>query len=118
MGTVYIYLARRNKSDVRIIGTIQSSQHIQASRLTEWSNLGLSISDYSELKTILEGYILDWEPWIESAENYQDLKEKLHKRGINAPPSNTPIFNFKVSEIPRATVVKLTKNKTMTRRMN
>lgn len=115
---VYIYLARRNKSDVRIIGTIQSGQHIQASRLTEWSNLGLSMSDRSELKTILEGYIMDWEPWIESAENYKDLKEKLHKRGINAPPSNTPIFNFETTEITKAAAIKLNKNRTMTRRID
>jgi hypothetical protein len=118
MGNVYIYLTRRNKSDVRIIGTILSSQQIHASRLNEIGHLGLSAGDRDELKMIVSGYLLEWEPWIESAENYQDLKEKLIKRGINAPPSNTPIFNFKATELPKATAVKLNKNKVMTRRMS
>jgi hypothetical protein len=116
---VYIYLQRRNKSDVRIIGTISSSQEIKASRLNEIDHLGLSAGDRSELKMTLMNYLLDWEPWIESASNYHELRERLIKRGINVPPSaNTPIINFEAIEVPKATVVKINKNKTMIRRMS
>lgn len=113
---VYIYLTRRDKSNVRIIGTINSSQQIHASRLTEWGHLGLSQADCSDLKMTLMNYVLEWEPWIESAESYKDLREKLLNRGIDAPPSNTPLHYFEPTQVPKATLVKLNKNKVMTRR--
>ena len=115
---VYIYLTRRNKREVKIIGTINSSQHIHPSRLTEWGNLGLSTSDCCDLKDTLEGHIMEWEPWIESAESYKDLREKLLKRGVDAPASNMSILYFEPTQVPKAALVKLNKNRVMTRRID
>ena len=119
MGKIYLYLLKRNKGDVKIIGSLVSQHVLHASRLTDLDVLGLSVQERLDLKKVIEFHRIDWEPWIESAESYHELREKLNTRGISAPPSpNAPLINLSISEISKATSVKLNKNKIMTRRMN
>lgn len=39
-----------------------------------------------------------WEPWLESADSYQDFRESLKKRGIrNVPLPSTPMHMLSIT---------------------
>lgn len=119
MGKVYLYLLRRNKKDTKIIGDLKSSGYVYPARLIDLDSLGLSASDRLNLKSIINDHQLDWETWIESAENYTELRQNLDKRGCATPSSpNAPLLALASHELPRSTLIKLNKNKIMTRRMS
>lgn len=119
MGKVYLYLIKRNKGDAKVIGSVISTHQFQASRLSDLGVLGMSSQERTDLEKVIESHRMEWEPWLESADDYLQLRDKLHKRGVNAPPStNTPLINFSASELSKVVAVKLNKNKTMIRRMS
>jgi hypothetical protein len=113
MGKTYLYLLKRNKKDAKIIGTIKCSGNIHPTRLVDLDLLGLAASERLGLKKIIEDHKIDWELWIESAENYNDLKIST----VLASP-NAPMLDLDSQEIPKSTLIKLNKNKIMTRRSN
>ncbi len=118
MGKLYLYLLRRNKKDVKIIGSISSTILIPATRM-EVDMLGLPAQERLKLTQVIQQHQVEWEPWLESAEAYKQLRESLEKRRIVAPSSpNAPLIDFAVQELPKASQIKLTKNRVMTRRMN
>lgn len=119
MGKTYLYLLRRNKKDTKIIGTIKCNGNIHPSRVLDLDLLGLAATERLGLKKIIEDHKMDWELWVESAENYNDLRANMEKRKLTIPASpNTPLLDLNSQEIPKSTLVKLNKNKIMTRRMN
>jgi hypothetical protein len=118
MEKVYLCLIKRNKSDVKIVGTIVSSYHLQTSRLADVDILGLPAQERMDLKKIIEDHRMEWEPWIETALDYHQLMTNLHKRGINAPPSaNAPLINF-TTQVSKTVALKINKNRIMIRRMS
>lgn len=122
MEKLYLYLAKRNRSDAKIIGHMFTNLHISASRLSglEYlSALDLPIKERAELERVIHEHRIEWEPWIESAKDYHELRESMHRAGIAAPPSpNSSLINFPMKEISRVAELKLSKNKIMTRRMS
>jgi len=118
MEKIYLYLVKRNKTDAKVIGTLVSPHYIQTGRLANLDELGLNAQERMDLIKVVQDHRMEWEPWVETAANYQILRENMLKRGIHAPPSaNSPLINF-AGEITKSVAVKLNKNKTMTRRMN
>ncbi|NIQ15931.1 MAG: hypothetical protein GTO02_16515 [Candidatus Dadabacteria bacterium] len=119
MGKVYLYLLRRDKKDVKIVGCLSSSARLYPTRLTDLDWLGLAAHERLELATIAHEHRAEWEVWLESAENYSELKDSLEKRRVMVPSSpNAYLINFAIQEIPKTTQIKLNKNRVMTRRMN
>ena len=119
MGKTYLYLLRRNKKDAKIISIIKCSGDIHPTRVVDLDFLGLASSERLGLKNIIENHKMDWDLWVESAENYNDLRINMEKRKLNVPSSpNTPLIDLTSQEIPKSTLLKLNKNKIMTRRMN
>lgn len=119
MEKVYLYFLRRNKKDIKIIGNLKSSGRVHPTRLVDLDLLGLSASDRLNLKSIINYHQSDWEIWIESAENYAELRKNLNKRGCVAPSSlNAPLLTLASQELPKSALIKINANKLMTRRMN
>jgi hypothetical protein len=60
-----------------------------------------------------------WEPWMESAESYQSLREILKKRGYSALPiSPSSVIEYKTfMDIPVANTDKVPRQKTMLKKM-
>jgi hypothetical protein len=89
---MYLYLARRNKSQVRLL-TILSGTEYPATRLTDVKKLGLPSGITAKLTAYIHENRMSWEPWIESAENFAELRKKLTARGFEGfPLSSSPVF--------------------------
>lgn len=117
MGKIYLYLLKRNKKDVKIIGTMKCDGNLHPSRLNDVGLLQLDSKTYNSIKEIVEKHKMEWEIWIESADNYNDLKNKLIERKIISS-SNNFLLNLDNYEIPKSMIVQLNKNKIMARRFS
>lgn len=117
MGKVYLYLIRRNKKDTKIVGVFRCDSYVPPSKVDDINLLGLPAPKVMGLKDVINNHKIDWDLWLESAENYNSLKQNLINRNIIAASSpNAPLLAMDAHEIPKSTVVKLNKNKVMLRR--
>jgi hypothetical protein len=55
-------------------------------RLTDIHSLRLPPEVTAELQTIIYDRRMDWEPWIESADSYEELRQKIASRGYSQLP--------------------------------
>ncbi len=89
---IYLYLARRDRSSVRILCKLRGYE-INASRIQNVDTLGLPPDWTTALNQIIYDNRMLWEPWVESADTYEDLKDSLRLRGYkNLPMSGQPEF--------------------------
>lgn len=87
---LYLYLTKRDKKGIRILSKFLAAEHIPE-RLTDLSQLSISIGVLKDLEQIIYDSRMLWEPWIESASTYDQLKINLKKRGYtNIPMSAQP----------------------------
>jgi hypothetical protein len=57
-------------------------------------DLGLPPGWESRISEIVHTHKMMWEPWLETANNYQELRQFLKKRGYRGlPAGGTPILN-------------------------
>jgi hypothetical protein len=111
----YLYLLKRNKKDVKIIGIVNSDNLVNSTRLNDAILASFAAQDRLGIKEVMNNHQLEWDAWIESAEGYVSLKNNLHKRGVSAPPSaGIPLLNLESKELSKQTLSRL--NKTMIRR--
>jgi hypothetical protein len=83
---LYFYLTKRDKKGVRFLAEMTGSEQL-ATRITD---LSLIASNHREdLSQIIHDSRMMWEPWIESAENIEALRQNLKLRGF----SNLPLSN-------------------------
>ena len=109
----YLYLGRRDKKGVKVL-TVFGSQNSPRIRVEDIKSLHL----YPSLETSLEKTIYEhrflWEVWIEGANNFEELKEKLKQRGYrNIPMHAEQTHPIKQNTIP---YIKKSKNNTMLER--
>jgi hypothetical protein len=63
-------------------------------RVTDLKSIQLPAAVFESVEKILYDNRMYWEPWIESAENYEALRQTLQKRGYsNLYPSCKPMFD-------------------------
>jgi len=101
---LYLYLARRDKSDIRIIAKLTGQKQL-AVRLNDdgLSSLKLPHDWFTKISQIIYDDRMLWEPWIQSADNFENFRESLKKRGYkNVPISGQP--EFTASTIQKTTV--------------
>lgn len=85
MSKIYLYMGRRDKKGVKIL-SVFSGTNLPRSRVEDLRNLHLpSLMENAISKTIHENRLL-WEVWIEGAERFDELKQKLEKRGYRNIP--------------------------------
>jgi hypothetical protein len=84
---LYFYLAKRDKQGVRILAKFLSKQQ-SPTRLNDDNLTKLNIpSNYlNEINQKVYESRMSWEPWVETAEKFEDLTNLLAKRGYKNIP--------------------------------
>ena len=114
---LFLYLARRDSKGVRIL-TILRGRPQTAVRLTDLSVLNLPSSWQVEIEKVVFDDRMLWEPWIESAEDYAQLKTRLKKRGYSNLPINgqSEFVRSDLATPPEINVANLPQAKSMLRK--
>lgn len=109
---LYVYLGRRDKSGVRFVAKLQG-QDMLPTRLESVESLNLPVSVTNQINQIVYESRMLWEPWIESSDQFEDLRAKLRLRGFfNIPLSSQPEISFTYS----TNLINLPKKTTMIRK--
>ena len=88
----WMYLGRRDKTEVRIIASVLSKPMSPIS-ITNINQIDLPLLWQEEINQIIEQNKLLWEFWLYQAVDYRTLRYELKKGGdSNIPPSSTPEY--------------------------
>lgn len=113
--TLWLYLARRDQTGVRILARLKSRPQL-AVRISDLTPLNLPLSMQTEITQLIYDERMLWEPWVESADTFDDLHLRLKNRGYTSLPINgQPEFNKAISANVIANTNKLDKPQTMLR---
>jgi hypothetical protein len=85
--TLWMYLARRDKKGVKIISKFYS-RDIDPIVIDDLKIFNLPSSWYGKIKSYIDDNLIYWEPWIQTAVNFDELKTNLKKRGYSELPAN------------------------------
>ena len=119
-GKIYLYLARRDKSSIRILSILGFGICLPT-RLNDdnLQRLSLGYAKESNILNIVTSEKMDWELWVESSESFQSLKQSLSQRGYRGFPLNdNPELFTMGSMISQETLNQLPNQKTMLRKRN
>lgn len=94
---LWLYLARRDLKGIRIL-TIFLGKTQPPVRVTDLSILQMPITWQNTIEKIIFDNRMMWEPWIESAETYDELRSKLKKRGYTEVPISGKLEFSKTDE--------------------
>jgi hypothetical protein len=78
----YIYLARRDKKGILLLGTTANCNVLPV-KITDIKQLGIPHNLIEEFQRLVYDNRMLYELWIESAKDYQNLKDNLRKRGFS-----------------------------------
>jgi len=115
---IWVYLTRRDKTGARFIAQFRGTEEIAPTRLKDVSELHLPSNYEQKMTEIIYAARLEWEPWIESNDTFDDLKIRIKKRGFtNLPLSFLPeIGSNNITLVPEVYTTSINKTKIMTRR--
>jgi hypothetical protein len=113
---LYFYLGRRDKGGIRILAKFQGRPQI-AVRVDDIGPLQLPVGWETQLEQIVFDSRMLWEPWIESADTFDDFRASLKIRGYsNVPVSAQPEFIPATIKIPTVNMSHLPRKTTMLRK--
>lgn len=102
MQKLYLYLASRSKKGIKII-TILQGKSTSASKLVDLKKLDLPLIWQLKIDKIIQDHKMLYEPWIESADSYHELKQRLINRDYKELPLGlVPLINLPQGELPKA----------------
>jgi hypothetical protein len=111
---VFVYLARRDKRGMKLLTTLNGPD-LPPTRLENLAQI-VPIQAVDQLTKVIHEDRMMYEPWVESAASFEDLKRQMRKRGYTRLPASTrPTFNYN-EKVVHFQFDKLPKTKTMTRR--
>lgn len=88
---LFLYLARRDRTGIRNVMVLQGLP-VRATRVTDIAMLRLDTAVSGQLEAIVQQYRLEWDLWLEDADTYQELSERLRTRGyVNIPDKSRPL---------------------------
>lgn len=113
----YLYLLRRNKKGFKLLSVL-GSQPIEATKLEDVYSLNLPESVSNGINEMVYAHRMDWELWIETALNFNELKDSIEKRGYSELPNSAiPMHNsYSYTDPYYAETKKFSKKKTMLRK--
>lgn len=86
---MYLYLARRDKTSVRLLMVFMGEPK---SGRVDVTSLGLPSDYLGPIEQEVYANRMLWEPWVEPAVSFQQLKDKLAQRGYtDLPMSSNPV---------------------------
>lgn len=90
---MYLYLGRRDRKGARVVMVLDGPETTPV-RVTDLKSIQLPTAVFDSVERIIYDNRMYWEPWIESAESYEELKKSLHKRGYrDLYPSCKPLYD-------------------------
>lgn len=115
MQKLYLYLAGRNKQGIKLVAVLQGDATV-TSRVSDLKRLNLPQTWEIQIRRIIDDNKMLYEPWIESAKSYKELKERLQTRGYaQLPMGAMPMLNLTYNP-PKANTSGCQVQKTMIRR--
>lgn len=91
MSKIYLYIARRDKKGMRLVAVLDGPVTSPV-RLREVSLLNLPPHVEADVTRVIQENRMYWEPWLESAASYQDLKQAVRARGYTQVPVHSNIL--------------------------
>lgn len=89
---MYLYLGRRDKKGVQVV-TVLDGPKLPPTRLIDLGALKLPSGMSEAVAQIIHDNRMFYEPWIESASSYQELRVALTKRGYcDLNLSSRPVY--------------------------
>jgi hypothetical protein len=85
--TLWLYLAKRDKKGIQILANFLC-RDLSPIRLDDIKRLALPLSWESKISEYIQQNKIDWEPWIQTEEEFDNLKRNLKLRGYSYIPSN------------------------------
>ncbi len=124
---LFLYLGKRDKKGIKLLSIFDNQTILPPTRIKNLYELNLPAALSEEISNTIYVERMLWEPWIQSAKSYQELKKALRDQGFsNVPIHDSPkhmhivkpvVTNKDKKEIINLTVNKLISNKkTMLRR--
>jgi hypothetical protein len=93
MKRVYLYLAKRDKKGIKVLAVLKGHD-CPPGRLADLKKLMLPPALEQQIEQKIHEDRMLWEPWLESAESFADLKKSLKDRGYKSLPlCSSPIFS-------------------------
>ena len=117
MKRLYLYLASRSKQGIKLI-TVLQGESIVTSRVKDISNLSLPQVWERKIYQIIQDNKMLYEPWIESAKDFEELRGRLEGRGYkNVPMGTNPMLRLEAySKAPMVDTSSCDIQKTMLRK--
>lgn len=89
----YLYLARRDKKGIKIVAILEH-RNVLYSRVKSVSDLFLHSTLERPIEKIFYEHRMQWEPWIETVDSYNELIRRLRSRGFTEiPVRSTPLVS-------------------------
>lgn len=85
--TLWLYLAKRDKKGIRIIAKFLSRE-LEPIKLDNIKRLTMPESWEGKIFTYIEQNKIYWEPWLQTSDDFEELKKSLKKRGYSDIPAN------------------------------
>ena len=99
MQRLYLYLASRNKKGIKLITVLQSREIVNAP-VKDLSELQLTKTWESQIAQIIHDNRMLYEPRMETAKDYNELRERLKHRGYtNVPMGVVPALHLQAYKI-------------------
>lgn len=110
-------MASRSKKGIKVITVLQGNSII-SSKLENVKSLSLPSLWEKKINQIIKENHMLYEPWIESAKDFEELKQRLKGRGFNELPMGlTVILNLpSYDNAPKADTSSCKVKKTMMRK--
>lgn len=113
---IYLYLGRRDKNGIRLLSKFLGRKQLPI-RIDDVNSLQLPVIWQTQLNQIIFEQRMLWEPWLESADSYDELRAMLKVRGYTNIPINAQLeLNFANLQTPSINVSHLIQRTTMLRK--
>ena len=112
-----MYLASRSKQGIKLL-TILTGESIVTARLTDIKTLKLPQLWEVKIQQLIHENRMLYEPWVESAKNYNELRDRLKNRGFrDLPMGPNPMLDIAAyTSAPKADTSSFKIRRTMIRK--
>lgn len=98
MNNLFVYIAKRDKQGIKLLWNTNIDKEVSPMRLENFNLLGFNNDFQLEIQKVIKKNKMNWDVWIETAANYQELRNSLISRGYKSVPGfHTP----KLSQIKK-----------------
>jgi hypothetical protein len=115
---LYLYLARRDKSGVRIIAKFKGQEQLPTRiKIEDIASFQLPVVWYNTISQIIYDNRMLWEPFIQSIDTFENFRNNMKSRGYtNIPLSSQPEFTMSTVQSQYVNLNSLPKITTMIRK--